>query len=298
MSSPVECMLKISWPRAIKRLAYLDTFETSASVFHFSLRRSRYSRAARSLESMIPSFSCARAFHIRTLPSSEPDNTNLASAVKSVDMTLNPKVNTQVSRQTSIRVLPLHAFCMIHLWSSAFAFLPYSHCPVPPTTDEMCPSWTPITTHDCGNVGFVDLSRVGKGTNIEGVQIMIFRSKEDGRRECRRPSECIASHLQEISNLTSLKRSHNSKKLACMTIRRSAFPVRISYSVNVLSEPILASTDDSDMLKRTAETVSEEVGKVRFEMAALLQDRQREFAVDKVREHTLFHPIFAQCSTQ
>ena len=51
----------------------------------------------------------------------------------------------------------------------------------------------------------------------------------------------------------------------------SAFPVRISYSVNVLSEPMLASTDDSLILKRTALIVSVDVGKVRFDTGALLE---------------------------
>lgn len=55
-----------------------------------------------------------------------------------------------------------------------------------------------------------------------------------------------------------------------MTTRRSALPVRMSYSVKVLSEPILASTDDSARLNLTAEIVSVEVGKVRFDMGALL----------------------------
>ena len=56
----------------------------------------------------------------------------------------------------------------------------------------------------------------------------------------------------------------------CMTIRLSAFPVRMSYRVKVRSVPILASTDDSDMLKRTEVMVSVEVGKDRFEMGVLL----------------------------
>lgn len=56
----------------------------------------------------------------------------------------------------------------------------------------------------------------------------------------------------------------------CIITRLSAFPVRMSYKVNVRSEPILASTEDSDRLKRRAEIVSVEVGKVRFDMAALL----------------------------
>jgi len=56
-----------------------------------------------------------------------------------------------------------------------------------------------------------------------------------------------------------------------MTTLRSAFPVRISYSVNVLSEPMLASTDDSLILKRTKLIVSVDVGKVRFDTGALLK---------------------------
>ena len=58
--------------------------------------------------------------------------------------------------------------------------------------------------------------------------------------------------------------------LTCMTTRLSAFPVRISYSVNVRSEPILARTDDSARLNFTAEIVSVEVGKVRLDIGALL----------------------------
>jgi hypothetical protein len=37
---------------------------------------------------MMPSFSEAFAFHMRMLPSSEPDNTKRASAVKSDEVTL------------------------------------------------------------------------------------------------------------------------------------------------------------------------------------------------------------------
>ena len=56
-----------------------------------------------------------------------------------------------------------------------------------------------------------------------------------------------------------------------MITRRSALPVRISYNVKVLSDPILASTEDSARLNFTAETVSVEVGKVRFDIGALLR---------------------------
>ena len=50
----------------------------------------------------------------------------------------------------------------------------------------------------------------------------------------------------------------------------------MSYNVNVRSEPILARTDDSERLKRTAEIVSIDVGKVRLDMGALLQRTIRE----------------------
>ena len=56
----------------------------------------------------------------------------------------------------------------------------------------------------------------------------------------------------------------------CITILRSAFPVRISYNVNVRSEPILARTDGSLRLKRTEVIVSVDVGKVRSDIGALL----------------------------
>ena len=61
------------------------------------------------------------------------------------------------------------------------------------------------------------------------------------------------------------------KRQTCMITLRSAFPVRISYSVNVLSEPMLASTDDSLMLKRTELIVSVDVGNVKFDTGALLK---------------------------
>lgn len=60
-----------------------------------------------------------------------------------------------------------------------------------------------------------------------------------------------------------------------MTTRLSAFPVRMSYKVNVRSEPMLARTDDSAILKRTDVIVSVEVGNVRFETGALLRKEGR-----------------------
>ncbi len=60
------------------------------------------------------------------------------------------------------------------------------------------------------------------------------------------------------------------KRRTCMMTLRSAFPVRISYNVNVRSEPMLARTDGSLRLKRTAVIVSVDVGKVRLDIGALL----------------------------
>lgn len=57
----------------------------------------------------------------------------------------------------------------------------------------------------------------------------------------------------------------------CITIRLSAFPVRMSYNVKVRSVPILARTEDSDILKRTDVMVSIDVGKERSDMGALLK---------------------------
>ena len=67
---------------------HLATFPTSPSIFHRSLSESRYSIAARSRASITPSLSEALVFHILTFPSSDPDNTNLASAVNAVENTL------------------------------------------------------------------------------------------------------------------------------------------------------------------------------------------------------------------
>ena len=56
-----------------------------------------------------------------------------------------------------------------------------------------------------------------------------------------------------------------------MTTLRSAFPDRMSYSVKVRSVPMLAKTDDSLRLKRTLVTSSVDVGRVRFDIGALLR---------------------------
>jgi len=53
--------------------------------------------------------------------------------------------------------------------------------------------------------------------------------------------------------------------LTCMTIRLSAFPVRVSYRHNVRSFPTLANTLVSLWLNRTPDTVSNELPKAKVE---------------------------------
>ena len=79
---------------------------------------------------------------------------------------------------------------------------------------------------------------------------------------------------------------------------RSAFPVRMSYRVNVRSEPMLARTDGSAALKRTLVIVSVEVGKVRFEMGALLNRCQRARSQALTVIPTWFRPILVRCWTR
>ena len=57
-----------------------------------------------------------------------------------------------------------------------------------------------------------------------------------------------------------------------MTTLRSAFPDRMSYNVKVRSVPMLAKTDVSLRLKRTLVTSSVDVGRVRFDIGALLRE--------------------------
>lgn len=67
--------------------------------------------------------------------------------------------------------------------------------------------------------------------------------------------------------------------------------------MNVRSEPILARTDDSLRLKRTAVIVSVEVGNVRFDIGALLEAKSVRVWTE-TRTITLSHPIFEQGSRQ
>jgi hypothetical protein len=81
----------------------------------------------------------------------------------------------------------------------------------------------------------------------------------------------------------------------CMTTRRSALPVRMSYRVNVRSEPTLARTDGSARLNRTEDTVSLEVGKVRFDTGADLSTGQQCTMSIQLESRTLFRPRSVQC---
>ena len=139
---------------------HLDTFPTSASIFHRSLSESLYSIAARSRASITPSLSEALAFHILTSPSSDPDNTNLASAVNAVENTLARKWcrfkrSGQIIKGSSTS--PLHSFGMVYLWLFPHPFFPNSYGTVPSAADELGTCGTPIAAHHSSNMCFVYL---------------------------------------------------------------------------------------------------------------------------------------------
>jgi len=147
-----------------------DIFPTCASIFHRSFRLSRYSMAARSLAVMIPSFSDARAFHIRTLPSSEPDNTNRASAENIDDDTLRGPANQCFGYLRGNRLnAPLHPLRMIYLRPSSLSFFPNPHRPIPSTTNKLKPRRTPITAHNSCDMCFVYLRRHCEIANVKCI---------------------------------------------------------------------------------------------------------------------------------
>jgi hypothetical protein len=94
---------------------YLMTRLISVSTFHLSLRVSLYSIAARSRAVTMPSLSDALAFHIRTLPSSEPVITNRASAENIEAETLAKGVEEEKKRKEQNKTLPLHPLRVIDL---------------------------------------------------------------------------------------------------------------------------------------------------------------------------------------
>jgi hypothetical protein len=113
---------------------------TSLSTFHLLTRLLLYSIEARSLAVTMPSLSEAFAFHIRTLPSSEPDKTKRASVVNNVEVTLwDASVQLCVFHQVENVKLPLHSFRVIYFWAMSLTRLPYSHCSIPTSRDELCP---------------------------------------------------------------------------------------------------------------------------------------------------------------
>lgn len=63
--------------------------------------------------------------------------------------------------------------------------------------------------------------------------------------------------------------------------RRSALDVRISYNVNVRSEPHDARIEDSARLNLRAVMVSMEVGKVRLDTGEVLEEMMVMLAVGK-----------------
>jgi hypothetical protein len=70
-------------------------------------------------------------------------------------------------------------------------------------------------------------------------------------------SSCFSSRFRLLGmRASSLVYDH---RRTCMTTRRSALPVRMSYSVKLRSEPMLARTLDSDKLKRREVIVSVDV---------------------------------------
>ena len=164
----------IPWQRMVK--TNLATLLTSVSIFHRCLRPSRYSMAARSRAVITPSLSCALAFHIRTFPSSEPVITNLASAEKMEEDTLqkkNPSERVCVRAHVR-RSRPLHPFRVINLGGVTLTFFPYSYSSIPPATNEFKTCGAPVTTHDSSDMCFVNVAGCCEVSDIERIEIMIF----------------------------------------------------------------------------------------------------------------------------
>jgi hypothetical protein len=69
----------------------------------------------------------------------------------------------------------------------------------------------------------------------------------------------------------------------------------MSYKVNVRSDPMLARTDDSAMLKRTDVIVSVEVGNVKFETGALLRKENVNMEGNKETKKVLCFVPYLYC---
>ena len=85
------------------------------------------------------------------------------------------------------KTLPLHAFCVVHLWLGTNAFLPYPHGSIPTTADELETSRAPVARGDCCDVTFVYMRWGVERADIEGIEIVVFGRQEYRRGEGRRP---------------------------------------------------------------------------------------------------------------
>lgn len=160
---------------------------------------------------------------------------------------------------------------MVHLWAAANVLIPNPHSPIPASADKLCAGPAPVTAHHRRYVTLVYLGRRGEGTNVEGVEIMIFRCQEKRGGESGAPGKRVRSHLR-VMGFSLRQCTKEVAALTFITTLLSAFPVRMSYSVNVRSEPVLARMLDSERLKRTEVMVSTEVGNVRLETGADLSE--------------------------
>ena len=178
------------------RITYRETFPISASALQRDLRLSRYSMAARSRAVMIPSLSDACAFQTRTFPSSEPESTNRESPVYSVDMTLPRRHSASVicSPTIAVELVPLHAFCVIDLRGGPPSFLPYSHCPVPATADE-------LETRRAIVSGLLLLRHKAQSRSKNKVTGPELISDDDLLRTLGHDPEVLAEHVRHITDL-------------------------------------------------------------------------------------------------
>ena len=64
---------------------------------------------------------------------------------------------------------PLHALRMVHFGCGAAPFLPYPHCSVPASADELETGRAPVAAHDRGYVRLVYLGWLVEGADVERV---------------------------------------------------------------------------------------------------------------------------------
>jgi hypothetical protein len=111
-----------------------------------------------------PRRSDALAFQTRTLPSSEPERTKRASAVKSAE-------ETRCIRFVRYTSTPCPC-----------ALLPHPHCAVPPLAHEheSEPRRRQVAGHHGGHVALVDLRRHSEVANVESVEVVVLGCEEEG----------------------------------------------------------------------------------------------------------------------